>query len=546
MSGDMSEDEPGPLSVADWQLQEGLSPADSPRSDVDMDEKTAVQGSSSAQPIQKRRRVTRACDECRRKKIKCDGKQPCTHCSVYSYECTYDKPSNRRRNPAPQYIEALENRLQLAENLLRKFMPDVDLTDRTLDPAVQQEFQNRERARANASKLRTGQATEPEVPSDAKLTTMIDSIGQLDLDDRGGWDFHGTSSGHVFLRRMKDNFRGLLGPVSKVPFLPRPDRHPGLTGFDSPSSGPGSPFSTVSTYPDLPPKETARKLCYYSLSCATCLLRIVHVPTFYERLDQVYGRPMDSLSQEDTHFLALVYAVLALGCMYNTLEDNKPGSGAYKAAIDQGAKYYKTARALLQDLAECRDIVTLQTLLFMILFLQSTSNLSACYSFVGVALRSALRIGLHRNLQHERIGVVEQEVRRRVFYVIRQMDIYVSTMLGFPLLLNIDDVDQLYPTEVDDEYITNAGIIQPPPGTSSFFEAFNAQTRLMEVLGKITKYVYPTRGQDQPAANGNKSSPSFLVSCARIQEIEADLRGWLDRLPETWRPSPEGPIEIVR
>ncbi|KAL6157607.1 hypothetical protein ACJQWK_07485 [Exserohilum turcicum] len=35
---------------------------------------------------QKRRRVTRACDECRRKKIKCDGKQPCTHCTVYSYE----------------------------------------------------------------------------------------------------------------------------------------------------------------------------------------------------------------------------------------------------------------------------------------------------------------------------------------------------------------------------------------------------------------------------------------------------------------------------
>lgn len=33
----------------------------------------------------KRRRVGRACDECRRKKIKCDGKQPCTHCTVYSY-----------------------------------------------------------------------------------------------------------------------------------------------------------------------------------------------------------------------------------------------------------------------------------------------------------------------------------------------------------------------------------------------------------------------------------------------------------------------------
>lgn len=48
-------------------------------------------------PVQKRRRVTRACDECRRKKIKCDGKQPCTHCSVYSYgEQTRFSWSHRR------------------------------------------------------------------------------------------------------------------------------------------------------------------------------------------------------------------------------------------------------------------------------------------------------------------------------------------------------------------------------------------------------------------------------------------------------------------
>ena len=40
---------------------------------------------STGHLTQKRRRVTRACDECRRKKIKCDGKRPCTHCSVYSY-----------------------------------------------------------------------------------------------------------------------------------------------------------------------------------------------------------------------------------------------------------------------------------------------------------------------------------------------------------------------------------------------------------------------------------------------------------------------------
>lgn len=43
----------------------------------------------------KRRRVTRACDECRKKKVKCDGQQPCIHCTVYSYDCTYNQPTKR-------------------------------------------------------------------------------------------------------------------------------------------------------------------------------------------------------------------------------------------------------------------------------------------------------------------------------------------------------------------------------------------------------------------------------------------------------------------
>lgn len=54
---------------------------ESPSAETPMSES----GSKPPPPMQKRRRVTRACDECRRKKIKCDGKQPCTHCTVYSY-----------------------------------------------------------------------------------------------------------------------------------------------------------------------------------------------------------------------------------------------------------------------------------------------------------------------------------------------------------------------------------------------------------------------------------------------------------------------------
>ncbi|KAM0247220.1 hypothetical protein ACHAQJ_009952 [Trichoderma viride] len=545
----MSDDEAatiGSQPAGDWSIQDAPSPAESIKSDLD-DDKMGDGESAPSQPIQKRRRVTRACDECRRKKIKCDGKQPCTHCSVYSYECTYDKPSNRRRNPAPQYIEALESRLQRAESLLRKFVPDIDLADPNLDPAIQQEFHNRERARAETAKLRVSHAPPEPDPNDTQLTSMIDSIGQLDLDEKGGWDFYGISSGAVFLRRMKENFRGLLGPVGKGPFLPRPsDRTAGLLNFDMPSPVGNSPFSNVSTYPELPPKDVARKLCYYSLSCATCLVRIVHVPSFYEKFDYIYERQHDATNQEDTQFLALFYAVLALGCMYSNLDDSSSGGMTYRYAIDEGVKYYKISRSLLRDVTECRTLISIQTLVFIILFLQATANLNTCYSFVGIALRSALRIGLHRHLQHERLGIIEQQVRRRVFYVIRQMDIYVSTMLGFPLLLSSEDVDQLFPLEVDDEFITPGGVIQPGPGTPSFFQAFNAHTRLMEILGKITKNIYPTKGVGQTVMRGDKLSSTYLISYSKIKEIETDLHNWFERLPQAWRPSPDGPIEVVR
>lgn len=209
-------------------------------------------------------------------------------------------------------------------------------------------------------------------------------------------------------------------------------------------------------------------------------------------------------------------------------------------------KYYRASRALLQDVTECRDLTTLQGLLFLILFLQATANLSACYAFVGIALRSALRMGLHRHLQHAQIGPIEQESRRRVFFVIRQMDIYVSTLLGFPLLLSSDDIDQAYPSEIDDDFITPQGLLQPPPGSPSFFQAFNAHTRLMEILTKITKYVYPMRGIDQTLLKDGSAPSTYTISYSKIKEIEADLHEWFERLPQAWRPSADGPIEVVR
>jgi hypothetical protein len=296
----------------------------------------------ASMPLQKRRRVTRACDECRRKKIKCDGKQPCTHCQVYSYECTYDKPSNRRRNPAPQYIEALENRLQRAEALLKKFMPDLDLADPTLDPAVEQEFRLREQARAKAVKKEESSGS-TSLKSEERLLSMISGVGQLEFDDKGDYDFHGPSSGTVFFRKMKDHFKSLLGRDYHVPVLPRPPKPSSIVNLDSPRlsaiSSPGSRKGSVPDVCDLPPKVIARRLCSHSLKYATCLLRIVHIPSFYSMVDRIYERPpghYGCYGTDEDRDLALLYSVLALGCMYNLADDEKSKKPPYEIASEQG------------------------------------------------------------------------------------------------------------------------------------------------------------------------------------------------------------------
>lgn len=68
------------------------SPSATPAADT-----KGVPAAKTPGQLQKRRRVTRACDECRRKKIKCDGKQPCTHCTVYSYGTRSNAIESRKR-----------------------------------------------------------------------------------------------------------------------------------------------------------------------------------------------------------------------------------------------------------------------------------------------------------------------------------------------------------------------------------------------------------------------------------------------------------------
>lgn len=66
----------------------------------------------------KRKRVSRACDQCFLKKDRCDGLQPiCTFCTTLSRTCTYDRPE-RKRGPTQGLRPRLEARIAALETVL--------------------------------------------------------------------------------------------------------------------------------------------------------------------------------------------------------------------------------------------------------------------------------------------------------------------------------------------------------------------------------------------------------------------------------------------
>ena len=192
------------------------------------------------------------------------------------------------------------------------------------------------------------------------------------------------------------------------------------------------------------------------------------------------------------------------------------------------------------DITDCRDLISLQTVIFMIIFLQSTAKLSTCYAHIGIALRTCCRLGLHRAVNAD-FDVIEQEERKRIFWLVRKFDAYVGAMLGLPQMLCEDDIDQELPVEVDDDFVHKDGIKPMPPHVIPLLRATNAHTRLTDILRKVVRYIYPTKGPG--------SAPpchSYSISLQRIRELEHELQHWMDALPIELRPSDNGSAELSR
>ncbi|KAL2128362.1 hypothetical protein VTI74DRAFT_9279 [Chaetomium olivicolor] len=85
---------------------------------------------SDATPPRKRSKVSRACDECRRKKIKCDAQseateQPCSNCRRSNAHCLFSRVP-QKRGPSKGYIKELADRINTIEGKLNTSVENLE------------------------------------------------------------------------------------------------------------------------------------------------------------------------------------------------------------------------------------------------------------------------------------------------------------------------------------------------------------------------------------------------------------------------------------
>ncbi|KAK9429981.1 hypothetical protein V1505DRAFT_133809 [Lipomyces doorenjongii] len=77
-----------------------------------------------------RKRVGKACDSCRIKKSKCDGRKPCSRCIMDDKICTFtERKKSKEKLYSSRYVELLENRIEILQSGMAELVRRVNRGD---------------------------------------------------------------------------------------------------------------------------------------------------------------------------------------------------------------------------------------------------------------------------------------------------------------------------------------------------------------------------------------------------------------------------------
>ncbi|KAF7558129.1 hypothetical protein G7Z17_g144 [Cylindrodendrum hubeiense] len=390
--------------------------AESPPTPSDPAE-TLTPGAGRPRPTHRRglKRNSAACQRCRRRKQKCDGNLPtCGPCSVVRASCV---PSERLIVRVDPNCECERLRSQVRE--------------------LQEQLATLQ-AHQNTQSTFLGQV-DSDGPETEALTSLIGQPSQLvsaPVDARRGFspELEGFYRGRMLLPTFPETN---TADTPNSCFLSSPwHLWNGLAEASPPS--------------DHVPNSIPLSLHDYSLELVDVFFArrwpqfpVLHRPTFMEShyLPFSEGETHDKLSSFQVNM------VLAIGA-----------SEQARAKTKSQLSHHHFFQAAVQDLGSvmgASDIDCIQCLLLLCIFGSNEPQLVNLWYTVGLALRLAVGIDLHRHETVATKSLVEAEMCKRLFWSVYTMDRSISIAMGRPLGIQDADITIPLPLSISDDRLSN-------------------------------------------------------------------------------------------
>ncbi|KAJ6492202.1 fungal-specific transcription factor domain-containing protein [Mycena sanguinolenta] len=516
---------------------------------------------------EKKRRLQRACDVCRRKRTACDGSQmtgkKCTTCIEANVDCTYVEIPPKRA-PPKSYVDRLED----SEALVRQLRADLssvrsELADvrAELATAHSARLPNSEYPCSSTSSALADTTAEAhtgsqdvDVPA-AALSVMratlrsitaaptaphLDDV--LDVDIASKFQklqvgmaenaFFGRSSGAFLVNAALDLKPDANSEVPE-PFTIEGDSRASVvetwtsrrlrfwTGTLRHDTRSNNAFR-------FPEGVLMRNLIELFFARQNIFLPLLHRPTFERGV-------AEGLHLRNCGFAATVLLVCAIGAQWRV-----ETSGA-DAGLDCGRAWFDQVQldGMHSFLLGHPTLYDVQRYCLAAQFLNASAMPQACWTLVGVGLRLAQDLGMHRSKGPTGVPTVEGELHKRAYWVLVYLDRVASSDLGRTCSVHYTDFDVEPPLEVDDEYWEHpTRPFQQPAHKPSRITFFNTLMRLNHILDFTLKILYSLK----------RVRTVYSVDDAwelqAIAELDSTLNNWRDQLPDhlRWDPMREDPV----
>ncbi|KAH6873794.1 fungal-specific transcription factor domain-containing protein [Thelonectria olida] len=365
-------------------------------------------------------RKSHACNECKRRKVRCSGGTQCAN-------CTRDRKECKRLYEAEQLVASMQRAWAV-------HLPDVKIED-----AIQQ----LESGNENVPHLETpaALADPPETPQmPFSLRPVADehptdaspaefsNAEDYEFDESQDFDNSTDGMGSLILEPGKVGYTGPQSGVAALKFLQTLHLYiPADCARPFPLDEPDTRSTSEASSADI-----ARYITDYFTIYHTAY-PVLHEGTFRARVSGALAKPRDG------SWPLLYNMVVAIGAFVGGTD-----------GLDADVPFYKKAReSLTMDILEKGSLSYVQGLVLMANYLQKRNKPNSGFVLIGIGFSMALAIGLHREFGLPSSSPFTMELRRRAWWTLFIFVSGAQLTLGRPPV-SLVGVNVRPPSNLDD------------------------------------------------------------------------------------------------